>query len=393
MALDLSGLSGLTESFADGKPVRKILDIDISLISPDPLQPRKEFNEDKLQDLAASIGEYGLIQPIVVRKQGEGYIIVAGERRYRACQILGKESVSCILQEKEDPLALSYIQITENIKRENLSISEIAESICALIQMGESQSSIAQKLGFSKSLVSEYASWKSAPEFLKTAVREKRIESIQAVAELFRKWKKAPVPVEDYVRSAEKITRKQAERFEPEETENSFTGETSTKTDEDSFNESIPQKDFLETEECLTQEKTEDELTEFPDKETAAEDSQVETDELFPGAKIDESCYQPLEDQNEIDNEQEENAEEAFKESPSEDSFDNVDASVETFPDEEEKEQLYKKPIIFCLVDGRECELLYKRKASDGIVCVKFEDGSEQEVIAEKIQLNRICES
>ena len=66
MALDLSGLSGLTESFADGKPVRKILDIDISLISPDPLQPRKEFNEDKLQDLAASIGEYGLIQPIVV---------------------------------------------------------------------------------------------------------------------------------------------------------------------------------------------------------------------------------------------------------------------------------------------------------------------------------------
>ena len=54
MALDLSGLSGLTESFADGKPVRKILDIDISLISPDPLQPRKEFKEDKLQDLAAS---------------------------------------------------------------------------------------------------------------------------------------------------------------------------------------------------------------------------------------------------------------------------------------------------------------------------------------------------
>ena len=237
MALDLSGLSGLTESFADGKPVRKILDIDISLISPDPLQPRKEFNEDKLQDLAASIGEYGLIQPIVVRKQGEGYVIVAGERRYRACQILGKESVSCILQEKEDPLALSYIQITENIKRENLSVSELAESICLLIQNGELQSSIAQKLGLSKSLISEYASWKDAPEFLKIAVKEKRIESIQAVAELFRKWKKAPVPVEDYVRYAEKITRKQAERFEPseevakkiteEETENSFTGETS----------------------------------------------------------------------------------------------------------------------------------------------------------------------
>lgn len=217
MALDLSGLSGLTESFADGKPVRKILDIDISLISPDPLQPRKEFNEDKLQDLAASIGEYGLIQPIVVRKQGEGYVIVAGERRYRACQILGKESVSCILQEKEDPLALSYIQITENIKRENLSVSELAESICLLIQNGELQSSIAQKLGLSKSLISEYASWKDAPEFLKIAVKEKRIESIQAVAELFRKWKKAPVPVEDYVRYAEKITRKQAERFEPSE--------------------------------------------------------------------------------------------------------------------------------------------------------------------------------
>ena len=132
---------------------------------------------------------------------------------------------------------------------------------------------------------------------------------------------------------------------------------------------------------------------EFSDKETVAEESPAEADEFFPGAKIDESCYQPLEDQNEIDNEQEENAEEAFKESPRDDSFDDVDASIESFPDEEEKEQLYKKPIIFCLVDGRECELLYKRKASDGIVCVKFEDGSEQEVIAETVQLNRICES
>ena len=113
----------------------------------------------------------------------------------------------------------------------------------------------------------------------------------------------------------------------------------------------------------------------------------------YSGAKIDASCYQPLEDENDMDKEQEENAEEAFKESPSEDSFDDVDASVESFPDEEEKEQLYKKPIIFCLVDGRECELLYKRKASDGIVCVKFEDGSEQEVIEETVQLNRICES
>ena len=323
------------------------------MIFSDPLQPRKEFNEDKLQDLAASIGEYGLIQPIVVRKQGEGYVIVAGERRYRACQILGKESVSCILQEKEDPLALSYIQITENIKRENLSVSELAESICLLLQNGELQSSIAQKLGLSKSLISEYASWKDAPEFLKIAVKEKRIESIQAVAELFRKWKKAPVPVEDYVRSAEKITRKQAERFEPseevakkiteEETENSFTGETSTEPDEENFNDPIAQKDFLETEESLSHEQNEelkDGQGEYLDKKTIAEKSHAENEELFPGAKIDESCYQPLEDENNIDNEQEENAEEAFKESPSEDSFDDVDPSVESFPDEEEKEQL-----------------------------------------------------
>ena len=100
-----------------------------------------------------------------------------------------------------------------------------------------------------------------------------------------------------------------------------------------------------------------------------------------------------LEDENNIDNEQEENSEEAFKETRCENSFDDVDVYRECFPDEEKDEQLYKKPVIFCLVDGRECELLYKRKASDGIVCVKFEDGSEQEVIAETVQLNRICES
>ena len=175
-----------------------------------------------------------------------------------------------------------------------------------------------------------------------------------------------------------------------------FATAPSTKPDEENFNDPIAQKDFLETEESLSHEQNEelkDGQGECLDKKTIAEESHAENEELFPGAKIDASCYQPLEDENNIDNEQEENSEEAFKETRCENSFDDVDVYRECFPDEEKDEQLYKKPVIFCLVDGRECELLYKRKASDGIVCVKFEDGSEQEVIAEKVQLNRICES
>lgn len=381
MALNLNRLSKI----ASGKKSvlnteGKILDIELDKIKPDPNQPRKQFNDAELSELSASIQEYGLLQPIVVRANSDDtFTIISGERRFRASQLLQAKSIKAIVNTSIAAENISYAQMAENLKRSSLTVVEVADFICERISLGEKQVEIAEKLGLEKALVSKYSAWKEFPEEIQSALAEKKINSIQTAYILYKKWIEHPSEVETFLEGREFISKAEANNFNPQ----SCSGTTFSTESEDAA-DILPQEQ---------NEKIEGEQIEFSDKETVAEESQAEADEFFPGVKIDESCYQPLEDQNEIDNEQEENAEEAFKESPSEDSFDDVEPSVESFPDEETKEQLYKKPIIFCLVDGRECELLYKRKASDGIVCVKFEDGSEQEVIAEEVQLNRICES
>lgn len=397
MSLDLSQLGTLTQDYGFAPvPKKKGLGLDVikpDLIDPDPNQPRKEFDLEELKELAESIKTYGLLQPIVLRKSADcpgRYVLVAGERRLRASQMAGLTEIKAVLLEKSDLNVIGYMQMAENLKRSNLLAHEIADFIVGRLVAGESQKEIAEKLGMSKSRVSEYSESRNFPEFLNEALRTQKINNISAAYALYCTFKNYPKETEEYVNNCETISRSQARAFNPKESK-------VTEAHELAENLSLAQEENFDVDgssgEQEQSEKIEGEQIECSDMETVAEGSQAEADEFFPGAKIDESCYQPLEDQNEINNEQEENAEEAFKESPSEDSFDDIDASVASFPDEEEKEQLYKKPLIFCLVDGRECELLYKRKASDGIVCVKFEDGSEQEVIAEKVQLNRICEA
>lgn len=397
MSLDLSQLGTLTQDYGFAPvPKKNSLGLDVikpDLIDPDPNQPRKDFDLEELKELAESIKTYGLLQPIVLRKNAEcpgRYLLVAGERRLRASQMAGLTEIKAVLLEKSDLNVIGYMQMAENLKRSNLLAHEIADFIVGRLVAGESQKEIAEKLGMSKSRVSEYSESRNFPQFLNEALRTQKINNISAAYALYCTFKNYPKETEEYVNNCATISRSQARAFNPKESK-------VTEAHELAENLSLAQEENFVVDDSSGEqeqnEKIEGEQIEFSDKETVAEESQAETGEFFPGAKIDESCYQPLEDQNEIDNEQEENAEEALKESPSEDSFDDVDASVESFPDEETKEQLYKKPLIFCLVDGRECELLYKRKASDGIVCVKFEDGSEQEVIAENVQLNRICES
>lgn len=329
MALNLNRLSKI----ASGKKSvlnteGKILDIELDKIKPDPNQPRKQFNDAELSELSASIQEYGLLQPIVVRANSDDtFTIISGERRFRASQLLQAKSIKAIVNTSIAAENISYAQMAENLKRSSLTVVEVADFICERISLGEKQVEIAEKLGLEKALVSKYSAWKEFPEEIQSALAEKKINSIQTAYILYKKWIEHPSEVETFLEGREFISKAEANNFNPQ----SCSGTTFSTESEDAA-DILPQ-------------------------------------------------------------EQNEKIEGEHKESPSEDSFDDVEPSVESFPDEETKEQLYKKPIIFCLVDGRECELLYKRKASDGIVCVKFEDGSEQEVIAEEVQLNQICES
>ena len=122
--------------------------IDMELIAPNPYQPRIEFQDEALMDLAQSIRENGLIQPVTLRAMPDGtYQIVAGERRFRAMKLLGQLEIPAVVMDA-DELQMAEMALVENIQRENLSAIEeanLTQSQLAL-KMGKSQPSIANKL-------------------------------------------------------------------------------------------------------------------------------------------------------------------------------------------------------------------------------------------------------
>lgn len=130
----------------------EIRELNIGEISPDPLQPRKTFDESSLHELARSIRLHGLLSPIIVRRQEEKYIIVAGERRFRALQLNRVEKVKVILYEADDYREIALI---ENLQREDLNPIEEAQAIQALMEeKSYRQEDLAKVLGKSRSYIS-----------------------------------------------------------------------------------------------------------------------------------------------------------------------------------------------------------------------------------------------
>ncbi len=135
----------------------RVVEIGLNRIVPNPSQPRRIFNEQELRNLAQSIRVNGLIQPLVVRRIAGGYELVAGERRLRACRLVGMETVPCLVSDcSSDDSAV--MAMTENLQRQNLDMFEEAEGIRKLIEtwhvtqeeaayrLGKSQSAVANKL-------------------------------------------------------------------------------------------------------------------------------------------------------------------------------------------------------------------------------------------------------
>lgn len=116
-----------------GINVSDVQSIEIYLIAPNPYQPRKNFDENALNELAASIDEFGLIQPVVLYKDNEGsYTLIAGERRLRACKLLGKTDIKAVILDAEED-KLRELALIENIQREDLNPIELANSYKELI--------------------------------------------------------------------------------------------------------------------------------------------------------------------------------------------------------------------------------------------------------------------
>lgn len=125
----------------------------LSKVVKSPWQPRREFAPEALQELAASIKENGVLQPLLVRKKGNQYELIAGERRFRASQAAGLTDVPVILQEATDEVALE-LALIENIQREDLNLIEEAEGYRLLMQtFGLTQEAVAKKVGKARATV------------------------------------------------------------------------------------------------------------------------------------------------------------------------------------------------------------------------------------------------
>ena len=132
--------------------VRQSCLVPIHLVRPNPSQPRKHFDEQKLMELAASIRQYGLLQPVMVCRKEGYYELVMGERRLRACMMLGFRHIDAFVlgQGKMDGAILALV---ENLQREELHYMEEAEAYAAILQTGVTQETLARRLGKSVSCV------------------------------------------------------------------------------------------------------------------------------------------------------------------------------------------------------------------------------------------------
>ena len=165
------------------RPMVSTSEIEISKIEPNPYQPRTEFNQEALEELAASLKLLGLIQPITVRPIENGrYQIISGERRFRASQIAGLERIPAYIR-KTDDQGMLEMAIVENIQREDLDSIEVALSFQRLIEeCNLTQEAMAERVGKKRATVTNYLRLLKLPAEIQFAIRAKKISMGHAKA-------------------------------------------------------------------------------------------------------------------------------------------------------------------------------------------------------------------
>jgi ParB family transcriptional regulator, chromosome partitioning protein len=174
------GLDALIET-APEKPQESVRTLPIDSLRPNRLQPRSHFAEAQIEELAESIRAQGIVQPLVVTPEGEGWAIIAGERRWRAARRAGLESVPVVVREVADDRELLELALVENLQRSDLNAVEEAEAYAALQEkFGLSQESVATRVGKARTTVTNALRLLRLPEEVRELLREGQITAGQA---------------------------------------------------------------------------------------------------------------------------------------------------------------------------------------------------------------------
>jgi len=170
----------LEERIINSTPKEEIVELPISELRSNPYQPRKNFDEKALQELASSIKEHGVFQPIIVKKSIKGYEIIAGERRVKASEIAGKETIPSIIRDFSDS-EMMEIALLENLQRENLNAVEEALAYQKLLEeLSITQEDLAQRLGKSRSHITNMIGILNLPEEVKDMIMDDKISMSHA---------------------------------------------------------------------------------------------------------------------------------------------------------------------------------------------------------------------
>ncbi len=158
----------------------EIFELDITKLRPNPYQPRTYFDEDALKDLAASISEHGIFQPLIVKKAVKGYEIVAGERRFRAAGLVGLSTVPVVVRDFSDQQMME-IALLENLQRENLNGIEEARAYELMIsKLNITQSELSKRVGKSRTHITNTLGILRLPEDVQQVVVDGQISTAHA---------------------------------------------------------------------------------------------------------------------------------------------------------------------------------------------------------------------
>ncbi len=197
-------------------------EIPLSEIRINPYQPRQEFNKEKLEELAQSIREHGVFTPVLVRKSLNGYELIAGERRLRASQMAGKDSIPAILLDLDDA-AMMQITLLENVQREDLNPIEEANGYYTILtNLNYTQEELAKKLGKSRSYIANLLRLRRLPQEVQDMVMENRLSGshVRTLLSLendeeITKWARRCLQENLSVHDLERLLKKREEKKKP----------------------------------------------------------------------------------------------------------------------------------------------------------------------------------